>query len=610
MPNEDKEATFQEAIASTLRAIAGGTEHDVVFIGEHAQLGHEKIKLPKMNSLSTDASRLRGEADKIALWLKYHDPKLDLKNTPNGSLQKEIYKAAEYARVEALGSKYMPGISTNVSSKLSYEYKKKKLLEPGEENDNALPDVLYLLIREEITGKISPLEVSESLDLWRPWITSRLGNSLSELSSVIYDQSAFASAIKNVLNALDDSLLDPNTDEDNNNDNNDDESIDDSEDNNENQQSTIGEDESQTTGDDNPDESELGDSKTVDDTEDGDAGDADSEVPGTPSSLNQNNDLKNKDVYKVFTNQFDEIIKASDLCDPEELKRLRSQLDRQLESLQGVVSKLANRLQRKLLAKQNRSWEFDLEEGILDAGRLSRVVTQPLYPLSYKQETDINFRDTIVTLLIDNSGSMRGRPITIAALSADILSRTLERCAVKVEVLGFTTKAWKGGQTREKWQMEGRENSPGRLNDLRHIIYKSAEEPWRRSRSNLGLMLREGILKENIDGEALEWAHNRLLSRYEERKILMVISDGAPVDDSTLSANTGNYLENHLRKMIFTIENKSPVELVAIGIGHDVTRYYSRAVTLTDAEQLGGAVTEQLADLFDEPFKKKRNFAI
>ena len=295
-----------------------------------------------------------------------------------------------------------------------------------------------------------------------------------------------------------------------------------------------------------------------------------------------------------------QVVSAQELCDFEELKRLRTQLDRQLESLQGIVSKLANRLQRKLLAKQNRSWEFDLEEGILDAGRLSRVVTQPLYPLSYKVETDVNFRDTVVTLLIDNSGSMRGRPITIAALSADILSRTLERCAVKVEVLGFTTKAWKGGQTREKWQQEGRANNPGRLNDLRHIIYKAAEEPWRRARNNLGLMLREGILKENIDGEALDWAHKRLLSRYEERRILMVISDGAPVDDSTLSANSGNYLESHLRNVINYIENKSPVELLAIGIGHDVTRYYSKAVTLTDAEQLGGAVTEQLANLFEE----------
>ncbi len=597
MGGKDDEVQLLESIASTLRAIAGGTEHEVVFIGDNPHIGIDKVRLPKLNDIKTDGSRLRGEADKIALWIKHHNPKLDQACAPKGALQKEIYDSAEYARVEALGSLYMPGILTNIDSQIIHNNKTKKLPLPGDENENSLAQVLHLLIREELTGRTPPSDINDSLKVWRPWITSRLGNSLSELSSTINDQAAFASAIKNVIDILEDTFLDSNTDEndesEDQNDNNENES--------ENQQSALGEESSDNNGDDS-EETEFGDSEGVDSSDDGEMGETDSEMPGNPSSFKHKHEFENQNTYKIFNSQFDEIIKASELCDFEELKRLRLQLDRQLESLQGVVSKLANRLQRKLLAKQNRSWEFDLEEGILDAGKLSRVVTQPLYPLSYKRETDINFRDTVVTLLIDNSGSMRGRPITVAALSADILSRTLERCAVKVEVLGFTTKAWKGGQTREKWQQEGRQSKPGRLNDLRHIIYKSAEEPWRRARNNLGLMLREGILKENIDGEALEWAHNRLLSRYEERRILMVISDGAPVDDSTLSANSGNYLEAHLRKTISYIENKSPVELLAIGIGHDVTRYYSRAVTLTDAEQLGGVVTEQLADLFDENY--------
>ena len=304
--------------------------------------------------------------------------------------------------------------------------------------------------------------------------------------------------------------------------------------------------------------------------------------------------------YKVFTTEFDEVIDADLLCESDELARLRALLDQQVARLQGVVSRLANRLQRRLLAKQTRSWEFDLEEGLLDAGRLARVIIDPLHPLSFKKEQETNFRDTIVTLLIDNSGSMRGRPIAIAAISADILARTLERCGVKVEILGFTTRAWKGGQARERWLADGKPTNPGRLNDLRHIVYKSADAPWRRARRSLGLMLREGLLKENIDGEALLWAHSRMVNRPEQRKILMVISDGAPVDDSTLSVNPGNYLERHLREVIKTLESYTDVQLTAIGIGHDVTRYYDRAVTIMDAEQLGGTMMDRLADLFDD----------
>ena len=602
MTNNINEETFLEAVASTLRAMAGGKDHEVVFIGENSKLNFDKIKLPKINDLKSDSSRLRGEADKIALWLRYHNDKIDKKDIPSGSLQRQIYDSAESARVEAIGSKIMPGISTNINAQLSHLYNKKPLSGPSEEIENTLPEVMHLLIREQLTGSPPPKVVSPALNLWRPWITSRLGNKLSELKSLINSQQEFALAIKNVLKSLEKDLFDPNTDGEKDEDETEND-INENDNQDENPQSALGEEESGDHGEENAEDNETGDSEIADDSSDAESGETDSEMPGFPSKFESIQGDKSK--YKIFTNHFDEIIKASDLCDFDELKRLRNQLDRQLESLQGIVSKLANKLQRKLLARQNRSWDFDLEEGLLDAGKLSRVVTQPLHPLSYKKETDINFRDTVVTLLIDNSGSMRGRPITVAALSADILSRTLERCSVKVEILGFTTRAWKGGQTREKWQTDGRSSNPGRLNDLRHIIYKSAEEPWRRSRNNLGLMLREGILKENIDGEALEWAHNRLLGRYEERKILLVISDGAPVDDSTLSANSGNYLESHLRQMIHHIETKSSIELLAIGIGHDVTRYYSKAVTLTDAEQLGGAVTEQLANLFEENNLKK-----
>jgi cobaltochelatase CobT len=356
----------------------------------------------------------------------------------------------------------------------------------------------------------------------------------------------------------------------------------------------------QVSAEDMPDAAaEAVDAPTADMAEDTEMGDA--ETPGEPQRPRQfgANEPRGPD-YRAFSNKFDEIVPAEELCETEELDRLRGYLDKQLSHLQGVVARLANRLQRRLMAQQNRSWEFDLEEGMLDPARLSRVIIDPLHPLSFRAEKDMEFRDTVVTLLLDNSGSMRGRPITVAATCADILARTLERCGVKVEILGFTTRAWKGGQSREHWLIAGKPGNPGRLNDLRHIIYKSADAPWRRARKNLGLMMREGLLKENIDGEALDWAHKRLLGRTEQRKILMMISDGAPVDDSTLSVNPGNYLERHLRWVIEEIETRSPVELIAIGIGHDVTRYYRRAVTIVDAEELGGAMTEKLAELFEE----------
>ena len=413
-----------------------------------------------------------------------------------------------------------------------------------------------------------------------------------------------------MIGALETDLGDSASDQDENSDNDDDQDDGgDSQSEQDGEQSAVGED--QSDGDDSQAMDDAGDAGMSEDgemmeAEGADDGMSDGESPNPDMTGKNAGNAADKDAYNVFETKFDEVIAAADLCDPEELGRLRVMLDRHMENVASIVGKLANRLQRKLMAHQNRSWDFDLEEGILDAAKLHRVVTQPLSPLSYKQEQDTQFRDTVVTLLLDNSGSMRGRPITIAAVTADILARTLERCGVKVEILGFTTRAWKGGQSRELWQQAGKPAMPGRLNDLRHIIYKPADAPWRRARKSLGLMLREGILKENIDGEALLWAHDRLLARNEDRRIMIVISDGAPVDDSTLSVNSGSYLERHLRDVISYIETRSPVELLAIGIGHDVTRYYRRAVTITDVEQLGGAVVGQLTDLFDEDAHKQR----
>ena len=461
--------------------------------------------------------------------------------------------------------------------------------------------LLVFLVREALTGEKPPQNVAMTVDLWRPWVESRAGELIEGLKTNTHNQETYAEIARRLIGALETDLGDAMDPEDGD---------DEAEEDNASAEEGSEEDQEQSP----QGEGEEGDSDTIDQDseaqtmkaaqgeqdEDGDEGEeamAEGESPAGESGDQGDIAPSEGELYRIFTEEYDEVVLANELCDPDELTRLRSLLDKHLDNLTSVIGKLANRLQRKLMAHQNRSWEFDLEEGLLDAGKLSRVVTQPTHPLSFKKESDIKFRDTVVTLLIDNSGSMRGRPITIAAVTADILARTLERCGVKVEILGFTTKAWKGGQSREIWQGAGKPPFPGRLNDLRHIIYKPADAPMRRARKSLGLMLREGLLKENIDGEALIWAHNRLLARREDRRILMVISDGAPVDDSTLSVNPGNYLEQHLRAVIDLIENKSPVELLAIGIGHDVTRYYQRAVTITDVDQLGGAVTTQLADL-------------
>jgi cobaltochelatase CobT len=498
----------------------------------------------------------------------------------------------------------MAGVAKNLTAMLDDHFHRGKYDEITDRADAPLSDALAMLVRERLTGMAPPAAAKKLVDLWRPTLEDRIGTRLDELSRFTEDQAKFGDLVHDLLSALDlgderstDSEEDDN-DDDNRDGDNEQSGAEGSPDSEAAQEMSA--DQAQTTSDEMSESAmESAQASASDTLEDGELGD--DETPGEATRPNRGgaNEPRGPE-YHAFAPKFDEVIAAEDLCDHDELERLRSYLDKQLAHLQGIVARLANRLQRKLMAQQNRAWEFDLEEGILDPARLSRVVTDPYHPLSFMHEKEATFRDTVVTLLLDNSGSMRGRPITVAATCADILARTLERCGVKVEILGFTTRAWKGGQSRESWLAAGKPGNPGRLNDLRHIIYKSADAPWRRARKNLGLMMREGLLKENIDGEALDWAHKRLLGRPEQRKILMMISDGAPVDDSTLSVNPGNYLERHLRYIIEEIETRSPVELIAIGIGHDVTRYYRRAVTIVDAEELGGAITEKLAELFTE----------
>lgn len=610
---------FLKANAASLRALAGGTQHEVRYVGQDSIITNDGVRLPappRERSANTE-NQLRGASDAAGLWLAHHNKKTHQRVSPKSSAAKMVFEAAEKARVEAIGSNDMAGVRKNLTERLEIHYTLHPLGIPSPEAsdqlENGLSEAVRLIIREKLTGEKPPAAAGMAMDLWRPFIESRAGDLLEEMKSATQNQAVFADFAKQLIGALQ-SDLGENSEGGDDGEGDDDSTGNQTEDDQEGEQqaqSATGEDDSD--GDDSQSVEMEGDAAAMA-AEDGDDDDSDEEMegqaegdaPGGDPRDYQSDETARNQGYRVFTDKYDEIIEAAELCDSEELDRLRGLLDRHLESLTSVIAKLANRLQRKLMAYQNRSWDFDLEEGVLDAGKLHRVVTQPLSALSFKQEQDTKFRDTIVTLLLDNSGSMRGRPITIAAVTADILARTLERCGVKVEILGFTTKAWKGGQSREAWQLAGKPDKPGRLNDLRHIIYKAGDIPYRRARRSLGLMLREGILKENIDGEALLWAHNRLLARHEDRQILMVISDGAPVDDSTLSANSGNYLEKHLRQVIAMIQERSPVELLAIGIGHDVTRYYERAVTITDAEQLGGAVMTQLADLFDENAKPPR----
>ncbi|MER0239266.1 cobaltochelatase subunit CobT [Fulvimarina sp. MAC8] len=600
---------FRRSLANTLRAIAGDGELEVTFSADRPGLAGNSARLPELpkRATSNDVAVTRGVADAMALRRARHDPKLHAKLSPEGQSARAIYDSVEQARCEAIGANAMPGVADNLASMLEDKYARSNLTEVTDRNEAPMEDAVALMVREALTGRPVPPSAEALVGVWRDMIEEKVGTRFSNLAGHAENQEAFARAIRDVLVSLEmaEELAEPeqsDEDDEENEDEKGDNQVRDQEEGGAEKED--GSEDSQTEETENEGEndetSEAEDSEvTADDVVD--EGEETSETPGEarrpePKDL----DPLQKIEYEVYTRSFDEEIGAEELCDEAELDRLRGFLDKQLTSLQGVVGRLANRLQRRLMAQQNRSWDFDLEEGYLDTARLTRIVIDPMQSLSYKMERDTEFRDTIVSLVIDNSGSMRGRPITVAATCADILARTLERCGVKVEVLGFTTRAWKGGQSREAWLKAGKPPRPGRLNDLRHIIYKSADAPWRRARRNLGLMMREGLLKENIDGEALIWAHSRLTKRPEQRRILMVISDGAPVDDSTLSVNSGNFLERHLRAVIDEIEQRSPVELLAIGIGHDVTRYYRRAVTIVDAEELAGAMTEQLAALFED----------
>ena len=597
---------FKRAVSVCVRAISGDREMEVAFSKEKPALAGNRIRLPDLPKKpgANDIAVTRGLGDSMALRRACHDARVHARLAPEGRQARAVFDAVEQARVEAIGSKAMQGVSDNIAQMLEDRYAKANLAEVSDRADAPLEEAVALMVRETLTGRAVPKSGEKLVGLWRGFVEEKAGGDLAGLADKLEDQTAFARVVRDMLASMDmaEELGEDENDEDSDDDADDQPQGEDQE--QESGETESGSEDSQAEQSEaSTDDQEAGETEAVDASADemSDDEDLDSETPGEARRPNDPfANLPREIDYKIYTQQFDEMVGAEELCDEEELDRLRAFLDKQLASLQGVVGRLANRLQRRLMAQQNRSWDFDLEEGYLDTARLTRIVIDPMQPLSFKMERDTNFRDTVVTLLLDNSGSMRGRPITVAATCADILARTRERCGVSVEILGFTTRAWKGGQAREKWLKEGKPANPGRLNDLRHIVYKSADAPWRRARRNLGLMMREGLLKENIDGEALLWAHSRLIGRPEQRKILMMISDGAPVDDSTLSVNPGNYLERHLRGVIELIETRSPVELIAIGIGHDVTRYYRRAVTIVDAEELAGAMTEQLAGLFGE----------
>ncbi|MEX0280488.1 MAG: cobaltochelatase subunit CobT [Arenibacterium sp.] len=598
---------FKKALAEATKVMADDPELTVSYSVDPSGLSGDSMRLPQVSRRMTRDEVLlaRGTADALAMNRKYHNDATHSRYAPPGDMARDLYEAMETARCEAMGARDMPGTAGNIDAKIGHEAMRRGYDQITQSAEAPLPAAAGYLIRSLATGRDLPKGADNVMNLWRGFIEQQAGGTLENLQEILDDQTAFAKFARQVIKDLgygDQLGDDPDTLEENEDEQAEDDQQDDQEPESTGQDDSDDQDadaDPESTQEDQQDQAQaqvsmddLADDELGEDAEMPE-GEAPLEPPAPPPISEADPD------YKVFLTEHDEEVPAEELAEPAELERLRAYLDQQLEPLKGAVSRLANKLQRRLQAQQNRSWEFDREEGILDAGRLARVVANPTTPLSFKVEKDTEFRDTIVTLLLDNSGSMRGRPISIAAICADVLARTLERCNVKVEILGFTTRAWKGGQAREAWLNEGRPQQPGRLNDLRHIIYKSADAPWRRTRPNLGLMMKEGLLKENIDGEALEWAHRRMAARGEARKILMVISDGAPVDDSTLSVNPANYLEKHLRDVIAMVEKRRLVELLAIGIGHDVTRYYDRAVTITDVEQLAGAMTEQLAALFD-----------
>ncbi len=609
-PLDNPADPFKKALADATRTMADDPEMTVTYSVDPSAMNKEGVRLPQVSRRMTKDEVLlaRGTADAFALKRKYHNEATAAKYAPTGALAREIYDAMETARCEAVGARAMPGTATNIDAKIGHEADRKGYSQIAAASEAPLPVAAGYLVRHLATGRDLPKGAQHVMNLWRGFIEEQAAGTLSNLDEVLADQQGFARLARKVIADL--GYGDQLGDDPDQNDNQDDTGEEDRDDapeetGSEQQDSEESDASPEQSQEEEPDESQA--EVTMEETSDLDQGE-EAELPDGEAPLEPPPPAPHSaadPLYSAYTTEFDEEIKAEELAEPAELERLRAYLDQQLEPLKGAVSRLANKLQRRLQAQQNRSWLFDLEEGTLDAGRLARVVANPTTPLSFKQEKDTEFRDTCVTMLLDNSGSMRGRPISIAAICADVLARTLERCSVKVEILGFTTRAWKGGQSREKWLAAGRPPGPGRLNDLRHIIYKNADAPWRRVRPNLGLMMKEGLLKENIDGEALEWAHRRMLARPEARKILMVISDGAPVDDSSLSVNPANFLEKHLRDVISMVERRKAVELIAIGIGHDVTRYYQRAVTITDAEQLAGAMTEQLAGLFEVDAKKR-----
>src|SRR3954470_6786070 len=606
MDRDNPLEAFRQVLTGAARAIAREPELELAYTAEQpsAQGKSVKVPMPGRTLAEREVAEARGYADAAALKLRHHDAKIHARAAPGDEIARAVFDAAEQARVEALGARAMTGVRTNLARATEMRMRTDPITRARTRAEVPLGTAVGLMVRERLTGEAPPESARAGLDMVSRWIEEKAGADLDALGLAIDDQAAFAALAAKLLRDLE--LVEGELDPEQNPDGAD-------EDGDEQDKEGEGEDDTEDEPGGAEGDADVRVEQGESGEDDGERDAADEEMSEADEGLGEEgeegmlpvrpnrplSDLPPQFDYRMFTTRYDEVIEAPELCDEQELTRLRAYLDQQLTHLQGAVTKLANRLQRRLMAQQSRSWDFDQEEGLLDAARLARVVVNPAHSLSYKVERDTEFRDTVVTLLLDNSGSMRGRPISIAAISADILARTLERCGVKVEILGFTTRAWKGGQSREKWLADSRPPNPGRLNDLRHIVYKEADEPWRRARKNLGLMMREGLLKENIDGEALLWAHNRLIARREERRILMVISDGAPVDDSTLSVNSGIYLERHLRQVIGWIETRSPVELVAIGIGHDVTRYYSRAVTIMDAEQLGGTMIEQLASLFD-----------
>ena len=605
MAEESPLDTFKQALTGASRAIAEDAEVEVAWSADvpGASGNRFRVPLPGRDLPQEQVTEARGFADSFALKLRHHNAGLHALGAPPEPVARACYDAIEQVRYEALGANRFGGIKSNLDAATEMRTASDAIVRAQNSSEVPLQTALSLMLREELTGEPIPEKARGGVSLVRDFIEETVGEDFAELGANLDNQETFQKLALDMLRELDLTRPTDAPDETDNEDSDEDDGQDEDQPGDEQQEGEADPQSAEAAGEmaegdgEADGDSELSADEDMQDGEPGEDGDA-SNAPVRPNR--PQTEIPDGLDYKAYTEKFDEEIEAPELCDAEELDRLRAYLDSQLTGLQGVVTRLANRLQRRLMAQQNRSWDFDQEEGVLDAARLSRVIVSPGTALSYKVERDVEFKDTIVTLLIDNSGSMRGRPISIAAISADILARTLERCGVKTEILGFTTRAWKGGQAREAWLADGKPQGPGRLNDLRHIIYKQADEPWRRARRNLGLMMREGLLKENIDGEALMWAHSRLVYRPEERRILMVISDGAPVDDSTLSVNSAGYLEAHLRGVIEWIEKASPVQLVAIGIGHDVTRYYRRAVTIMDVEQLGGTIMEQLAELFED----------